>query len=300
MGIFKQALSMILNEHKYRPIKGKYLSIGKQTVTIPADLIFDLFKYYSIPGEQLKLFYADPANIDISTRRGKGFIFDHSLLSAFSSCEYNCLDVSEYEGATILHDMNTIIPKEHYNTYDFIYDGGCMDNMFDPVTFLKNASNMLKLGGRIVHVECASAYAGAYLSFSPEWFFSYYAINNYLDCKVYAIVARESSGNPHVFNSDLFLWSPYFTRTEDYDYIKGCQSLNGQMFLLVIAEKQANSTSDVIPMQSHYLQPTDIDWRNRYEDFCNVRRPLLKTNLLKDNIELPLLTDHFQYLGSDF
>jgi SAM-dependent methyltransferase len=300
MGILKQALSMILNEHKYRPITGKYLSIGKQTVTIPADIIFDLFAQYSLPDEKLKKIYADPSNIDTSTRHGKGFIFDHSLLSAFSSCEYNCLDVSDYEGATIIHDMNTIIPEQYHNTYDFIYDGGCMDNMFDPVTFLKNTSNILKPGGRIVHLECASALAGAYLSFSPEWFFSYYAINGYVDCKVYAIVARESSVDPNIFNTDLFLWAPYFTRTDNYDYIKGCKSVNGLMYLLITAEKQDNSTSDIIPMQSHYLQPTDFDWRKRHEDFCIAKRPILKTNLLKENVDLPLLTDHYKYLGSDF
>jgi len=300
MGINKQALAMILNEHKYRPITGKYLSIGKQTVTIPEKIIFDLFAQYSISDELLKEKYADPVNIDTATRHGQGSIFDHSLIASFSSCDYNCLDVSDYEGATIIHNMNIDIPELYHNTYDFIYNGSCMDNLFDPVTFLKNTSKMLKPGGRIIHLECASALAGAYLSFSPEWFFSYYAINGYFDCKVYAIVARESSDDPHVFNTDLFQWNPYFTRTDNYDYIKGCKSVNGLMYLLVSAEKQEDSTSEIIPMQSHYMHSSDNDWRKRYEDFCVVNRQILRSNVLKDDVELPLLTNHFNYLGSDF
>lgn len=291
---------MILNEHKYRPITGKYLSVGKHTVTIPADKIFEIFARNSIPDEQLAKIYADSANIDTATRHGKGSIFDHSLISSFSDCEYNCLDVSDYEGATIIHNMNNDIPEQYHNTYDFIYNGSCMDNLFDPVTFIKNTSKMLKPGGRVVHLECACAVAGAYLSYSPEWFFSFYAINGFLDCKVYATVARESSGNPHSFNTDLFLWNPYFTRVDNYDYIEGCKSVNGLMHLLIVAEKQENSTNDVIPMQSHYMQPSDNDWRKRYEDFCKVSRPILRANTMKENVDLPLLSNHYQYLGSDF
>lgn len=223
MGINKQSLSLMLHEHKYKPITGEYLSLGKQTVTLPREVVRSLFVSNSLEVEPLDAVYADEANIDTVTRHGSNYILDHSLISAFSDCHYNCLDVSDYEGADIIHDMNTPIGEQHYGKYDFIYNGSCMDNIFDPVSFIKNTSRMLAPNGRVMHIECATALAGAYLSFSPEWFFSYYAANGFKDCKVYAIVARESSGHAHLFDTDLFVWNPYFTRSANYDYINGCK-----------------------------------------------------------------------------
>ncbi len=59
-------------------------------------------------------------------------------------------------------------------------------------------------GGRILHIECATGVPGAYLMYSPEWFFSYYAINNFIDCKVYVTIARDEGCNRHIFNTDLY------------------------------------------------------------------------------------------------
>ncbi|MEO5358383.1 MAG: class I SAM-dependent methyltransferase [Nitrospirae bacterium YQR-1] len=298
----KQIISALLNEHAFSPITGQFLAIGRSTVYTPKNVLTDLFNKYKIPTETLQSIYSSNKYIDNSTRRSTGEITDDALIASFSGCQYNCLDISGYEGADIIHDMNTPIPQDYHGKYDFIYNGGCMDNMFDPVTCIKNTAKMLSPNGRIVHAESATAMAGYYLTFSPEWFFSYYAINNFYDCKVYVVVAREPYKDigRKIFDADLFLWRPYFTRTQDYNYIEGCRSVDGLMLLIVVAQKGRHSTSDTIPIQSHYLRPSDTDWRARYEDFCATPRPLLKPDFYYGNVTLPLLSDHYQYLGSGF
>ena len=64
-------------------------------------------------------------------------------------------------------------------TYDFIYDGGTLDNVFSPANAIVSFSKMLKENGRILHSNMGSAWPGAYCSFSCEWFYSFYSNNNF-------------------------------------------------------------------------------------------------------------------------
>ncbi len=298
MGISKQSLAFLLSEQAYRPITGRFLCIGKHTVNVPPDTLFGLLEAHDIPTGQVKESLARGER-DTKTRHAGLSVYDHDLIAAISGgkAEYNCLDVSDYEGADIIQDMTRPISDALEGQFDFIYNGSCMDNIFDPVSFIKNTSRMLKPGGRVIHVEGACAVAGAYLMFSPEWFFSYYAVNDFVDCKVYATVARESSNHPTIFDATLFHWRPYFTRNPDYDYIEACKSVNGLMHVMIVAEKGPDSASDRNPMQSHYLGEKDVDWREKYADFSRSGRPLLRAPRRRAETVLPLLTDHFEYLG---
>lgn len=300
MGINKQVLSVILHEHSYKAITGNYLSIAKHTVNVDDSDINKLFESHGISNERLveKL---SSAPRDRATRHGVGGLFDHDLIGSFSDSDYNSLDISDYEGADIIHDMNTSLPPELVGRFDFIYDGSVMDNVFDPISFVRNCSQLLKPGGRIIHINCAGAVAGGYLCFSPEWFFSYYAVNNFADCKIYATVARDKQYGPHRFNTDLFEWTPHFTRNPEYDYIEGCKSVDGLMHVIVVAEKGTDSTHDRTPIQMQYLDEKCADWREKYDDFCRSPRPIISLGKNRETeVILPLLTDHFRYIGSNF
>ena len=298
MGINKQTLKMFLNENNYKKITGDFLCIGKQTVNVDPFATIKLFEKYGCSSTKLKNLYSNK-KYDTLTRHAKDIFMDEDLLSCFSDAKYNCLDRSSYEGASIIHDMNTPISDNLHQKFDFIYNGSCMDNLFDPVSFIRNTSNMLKVGGRILHIECATGVPGAYIMYSPEWFFSYYAINNYIDCKVYVSVARSEGTTRHIFDTDLFIWQPFFNRQKDYSDIKACKSINGLMHLIVIAEKGRDSTSNLCPIQMQYLDENTIDWRQKYYDFNKSERPIIKLDQ-KIDVVVPYLTDHYKYLGSGF
>ena len=74
-------------------------------------------------------------------------------IDTITDAKYHCLDRSNYEGALIIQDMNKVIEEKKIKEFDFIYNGSCMDNIFDPVTFLTNTTKMLKVGGRILHID---------------------------------------------------------------------------------------------------------------------------------------------------
>jgi len=56
-------------------------------------------------------------------------------------------DYSDYEHATVLHDMNKPIPDEYKNKYGVVFDGGTLEHVFNYPVGLWNAMNMVSRGG---------------------------------------------------------------------------------------------------------------------------------------------------------
>lgn len=131
---------------------------------------------------------------------------------------------------------------------------------------------------------------------SPQWFYSYFALNDFLDCKVYVSVARKDKDR-FLISGDLFFWEPFFTPSENYNHIDAIKSTDGLMHAWVLAEKGQNSTFDKTPMQLHFMDDNSVDWRKSHKDFCSTDRPILRKTKNSKYV-LPFLSDHYEYLGS--
>ena len=242
----------------------------------------------------------DPKNLDVSTRHRNSTIRDNIFIETYCDVNYNCIDVSDYEGANIICDLNHPISDSLENRFDFIFSGGCLDNVFNPVSLLVNTSKMLKPGGRVMHYETFGGVPGFYLSFSPEWFYSYYAINNFKDCKVYVCHQIEKGETRTFYNTNLFEYNPEFTRSKNYDYFDAALACAGMMYVMVIAEKGEDSTNEIMPTQIQYLDEKSIDWRVAAGKFKKTNRPILSSKIKNIDYKLPFLTDHYNYLGSEY
>jgi hypothetical protein len=125
MGINIQALKTILFEHKFKPFKGKVLIIGKSTVTIQMEKIIELFQEYLSKTPNF-------SKIDTQTKHSnfEYFVDDIELFQQISDeISIHVLDVSNYEGANIVWDMNQPLPEKWTGKYDIIYDSS--DSRFD-------------------------------------------------------------------------------------------------------------------------------------------------------------------------
>ena len=138
MGIPKQVVKLLLEENEYQPIKGEFLSFGKQTVAVKKEELNRLIERYGYSGSRVKDLY-DSNQLDFKTRHADSTIEDNNFLSLFADVNYNCMDISDYEGANIIHDLNYPVPKKLHKKFDFIFTGGCLDNVFNPVSLLVNS-----------------------------------------------------------------------------------------------------------------------------------------------------------------
>jgi SAM-dependent methyltransferase len=244
MGLVAPICDLILHEHRYRPIVGKTLFIGRQTVPLSPELLQRLLARHG-----LRNVCAEPAEYDTETRyTEKEYITDRYFMRALGVDHFNALDVTDYEGADIVHDLGYPIGDEHRQAFDFIYNGGCFDNMFNPGVAMMSLSKMLRPGGRMICMESASSWASLpYLIFSPGWFHDFFVVNRYADCKVY--IAYFTDGNQ--------LWhGPW-----EMSYVNvPAHPLGGppeqppdtRLLVVVLAEKGPASTDDEQPVQSVY------------------------------------------------
>ena len=239
MGIWKQMARFIIREARHAPIRGSVLLIGRQTVHVTPARFFQL-----MCEEGMSIDPELPVTLDNTTRSGagRGFISDTYLFKALGAETVSAIDVSDYEGADIVHNLDTPVPAHLEGRFDFICNGSVLDNMFNPTMGLTNISRMLAPGGRIVHFEHASNCTnGAYLQFSPNWFFDYYAINNYTDCKTYIALFHDLDAP----------WEFYACLHEEGREPRQFNSSRMAM-TVVIAESASDSTWDRYPIQEQY------------------------------------------------
>ena len=92
---------------------------------------------------------------------------------------YKSIDVTDYEGADIIHDLSVPIPTALERQFDFIFEGSCLDNIFNPAQALINLSKMLRRGGKMILMNHFDSFNGPYVMFSPQWFTDFFIINEY-------------------------------------------------------------------------------------------------------------------------
>jgi hypothetical protein len=305
MGINRQVLQTLLHENNYRPIKGKVLLIGRSTVTIRIESINNIFKQFNrtppdfcVEALSQTKHANDAYNVD-----------DIELIRSVSEGieSVDVLDVSSYEGANVIHDLNVGIPDGLECQYDFIYDSSVLDNIFSPAKGIENIYRMLAPRGRYLGLNVSSFYPGAFSSLSPEWFYSFFALNGCADVKVYLVVQTIAGDNRFEYLADLYRYQPSYTANPLYDHFKAVTESNSVCHTIVIAEKSSTSGLGVpvnFPVNLQYVVSSGaVNWAGRESTFRKSDRPVMSAGsvLPKRNDSLSFHhTDHYIYLGSSF
>ena len=100
-------------------------------------------------------------------------VYADEVFHAMGVDSLDSIDYSAYEHATIIHDMNQPVPPEMDNTYDFIYDGGTLEHVFNIPVALNNCQRLVKPGGYILLTLVTNNYMGhGFYQFSPEFLYA--------------------------------------------------------------------------------------------------------------------------------
>ena len=154
MGIDWQGLEAILISLKYATSKKRAITLGRQWIHLSADQLTCLLSRHNLP------------------------YIDHKL-SGLSECLFthlgfdttDSIDNSAYEGATIIRNLNKPVFLEH--RYDYIFDGGTTEHIFNAPQVYENIINMLEVGGLFCSVVPNNNCSGhGIYQFSPEFFLS--------------------------------------------------------------------------------------------------------------------------------
>jgi hypothetical protein len=124
--------------------------------------------------------------------------FADSLFRSLGSQTVDAIDSSSYEGASIVHDMNTPIPDALKGQYDCVIDGGCLEHIFNFPTAIQSCMEMLRVGGKFLSQCCGNNFMGHGLyQFSPELFFRVFDQEN--GFKIERVLAMDMMGAAHMY-----------------------------------------------------------------------------------------------------
>ena len=113
----------------------------------------------------------------------KDYVFgqysDEFLKSYLAISSLSILDYSEYEGATIVHDLNHPVPEHLHGRFDAVIDGGSLEHVFNFPVAIANVMKMVKTGGHVFLKSPANNLCGhGFYQFSPELMFRVFAPAN--------------------------------------------------------------------------------------------------------------------------
>jgi hypothetical protein len=170
-------IETLAREHKYRPLTGDVLLIGRQAIYLTAEQLLVLYRDFGIDVGSVA-----PADIEIDRsilNKEPAFgdfpwVSDRSVFRLLGIQRVFALDVSDYEGAEIVHDLNKPVPDSLKGIADIIVDGSTLDNTFNAAQTLMNYGAMLRPGGRLFAVNVASLHQNGYTILSPITWLDYF------------------------------------------------------------------------------------------------------------------------------
>ncbi len=172
MAIDAADMPLILREAMVRPFGGALLTLGKQDVTVtPAQLRAAARRV----GATL------PRVAALEARAHDGSLDDATLFKALGFASVDSMDVSGYEGATILHDLNAAaVPETLHGRFDVVFDRGTTEHVFNVPNALAAMARLCAPGGRVMHLSPSTNHLDhGFVMFSPRLFADYYAANGF-------------------------------------------------------------------------------------------------------------------------
>jgi hypothetical protein len=231
MGIAPSCLAMLLKHRKHGLFKDSrsVIQIGRQTIHNEEQVRF-LLNHYDL---NLPLCHSE--------------INDQDIFKALGFESVDSIDISGFEGASLIHDLNVPIPCD-LKRYDLVFDGGSLEHIFNVPTALANIFNLLKVGGTVIHCLPSNNHVDhGFYQFSPTLFFDYYSTNNWklLDCFFFEYTERH--------DTDPWIWTKYVPGVLDKISYGGLKSgnLHGVWF---VAQKLSCSTNFIAPQQGSYAR----------------------------------------------
>jgi hypothetical protein len=163
MGFDAATIELLLNAPRMGVRLDRVLTIGRQRMFVTESRLRTLLSAHpesAIP----------PSAAPALLAEAQGYA--EPFLRKLGAGEVDSLDVSEYESATILHDMNQPLPEAYHGRFSLVMDGGSLEHVFHYTTALKNCMEAVAPGGHFLTVTPANNLLGhGFYQISPELFF---------------------------------------------------------------------------------------------------------------------------------
>ena len=101
-----------------------------------------------------------------------GPLYADQFLRLLGAREIVSVDLSDFEGATMLHDLNEPFPETECGRFNVVLDGGTLEHIFDYPAALRHCLELVGEGGHFITIAPAHNHMGhGFYQLSPELFF---------------------------------------------------------------------------------------------------------------------------------
>jgi SAM-dependent methyltransferase len=244
MGLSRAAIRFLVREHRRSPFGRSVLTLGRMYVYARFADLQEILRQEGVSPTPLP--DDVPRTTNIPAWRGtprQQNASDVSLFRLLGMSDIQALDYSDFEGAELTWDLNQPVPDHFHGRFNLVVDSGTLEHVFDVRTALANINRMLRPGGRVLHMSPCNNYANhGFYQFSPTFFLDYYGANHYADIRVF--VAEETSNTYESSAWNLFQIDPR--------RLPVAMTSKRRLLVIVLAEKQPESTVGEIPVQCYY------------------------------------------------
>jgi hypothetical protein len=247
MGIPRGVARMLLDEARERPFGGSVVDLGRSVVHFRRD---ELARWAREQGVALRDI-GEPELSHEPRLAASGCLSNRDLFRMLGFDEVRSLDVSDWEGADILHDLNRPIPPELAARFDLVFEAGTLQHVFDVPAALRNAGEMVRVGGRVIHGMAPSSnhVDHGFWMFSPTAFHDYYTANRWrLEAELFFDLAPFWVGG----RFDSAPWRVYRYEPGCLDAVAYGGLGRRQLGLFVVATKTPGARVGVVPQQSYF------------------------------------------------
>ena len=232
MGIDKTTLEAILISQKYMLNTKNMLTLARQQIHISSNIMQQIVtKYnYNIPLQQYNSYC-------------------ESFFNSIGFENIDSIDNSEYENATIIQNLNCNFDSD--KKYDFIFDGGTIEHIFNIPQVCENIINMLNINGIYLCVTVNNNFSGhGIYQFSPEFFLT--TFSQKYGMKILELYIAET-------NTEIQNW----INVNSYNEYRNNSTFNRTqpVYIIGIMQKISNDRQSLILNPPNQFSYESIDWR---------------------------------------
>lgn len=180
--------------------------------------------------------------------------YSDGLLRALGATELATLDFSDYEKATLIHDLNTPVPDVLRGTFSVVMDIGTTEHVFNVTQAHQNTKDLCQVGGHILIVNPANNYLGhGFYQFSPELIFRTYSSEEGFSILDLFLIKKGLLRNSWYRLND----PKNMRRRGDIRTAKRC-------YVAAIVHKLSSETTESNPQQSDYVASWNSSQISKY------------------------------------
>jgi hypothetical protein len=241
---------------------GSAATFGRQTVVLHSRQIASLRSAFS----------ANDALRSWLDSYRPGDFGDDMLRTAFAFDEVVSIDISPYEGASVVCDIGSTLPHGLTRQFDLAIDGGMLEHVFNFPVGIANLMKLVRVGGCVYTQNPCNGLSGhGFYQFSPELLYRVFSESNgfkvvFVRISLSRTAVVEQTANQPVY--DVIDPALHGARVLPFS--------SRPSLIMCLAERigEDEPFSKAMPMQSDYLQawgsertrPTVLNWKGRLVD----------------------------------